>query len=108
MRTGIVGGFVADALLQRLGHATAAGGGACSGASYAQRNKLEVMLGTDIWEQIRGCSVLDFGCGDGEEAVAMAAHGAKRVVGLDIQETLLAMAEANARRAGVSERCAFV
>jgi SAM-dependent methyltransferase len=38
----------------------------------------------------------------------MAASGAERVTGLDIQTTLLARARERAKEAGVAERCAFV
>ncbi len=56
-------------------------------------------------ELIQGKTVLDFGCGLGWQAVAMAKRGAGRVVGLDIRD--LTAAAANARQAGCAERVSF-
>lgn len=77
-----------------------------SGAVYVGRSKLRLLLGDALLEQVRGRTVIDFGCGEGAEAIELAAHAA-RVFGLDIQEELLARARAAAVAAGVAERCAF-
>jgi SAM-dependent methyltransferase len=81
--------------------------GYMDGSAYANRSKLEVLLGPDIWENIKGKVVVDFGCGDGEEAVEMARRGAGRVIGVDKREEALETGRALAERAGVSDRCAF-
>ena len=69
--------------------------------------KLERLLGRDVWDQFAGRRVLDFGCGHGCEAVAIALRGAERVFGIDIQEHRLEMARVHARAAGVEDRCTF-
>jgi SAM-dependent methyltransferase len=76
-------------------------------AVYAGRSKLEVLMGPTVWEEIVGRTVLDFGCGPGIEAVEMAERGAHRVIGIDIRQKWLQMAEARAQAAGVADRCTF-
>lgn len=102
---GVVGGEIGYRLLKRIAPAPASG--RMDGAAYRERSKLEVLLGGDIWNQIRGRVVIDFGCGTGEDAVEMAQRGALRVIGLDLQERFLAAARVNASVAGVADRCAF-
>lgn len=80
----------------------------CDGSAYAGRSKLEVLLGPQIWAEVKDKAVIDFGCGSGADAVEIAKRGAKRVVGLDIRENALAEAREAARRAGVEARCSFV
>src|SRR5262249_39707109 len=63
--------------------------------------------GPSIWEELAGKVVVDFGCGTGAEAVAMAQRGAAHVVGIDIRESVLNQARQAAVRAGVRERCTF-
>ena len=77
-----------------------------SGAAYADRSKLQVLLGAKLLEEARGKDVLDFGCGVGSEAVELA-RTAKSVFGLDIWLSALATARAAADAAGVSDRCTF-
>lgn len=77
-----------------------------SGAIYADRSKLRVLLGDQLFEQLRDRDVLDFGCGLGEETITMAAI-ARSVYGLDIVPRYVAAARARAREAGVEERCTF-
>jgi SAM-dependent methyltransferase len=56
---------------------------------------------------IAGRSVLDFGCGQGYQAVAMAQRGAARVLGVDAIPDLLAHGRRLARERGVEDRVAF-
>lgn len=107
IQAGIVGGDLGYRLLRRLGRATAAGEGYCSGEGYCGISKLEALFGKRIWDEIRGRTVLDFGCGTGDMAIEMAQHGAERVVGLDIRQKVLDMAQRDAETAGVSDRCSF-
>jgi SAM-dependent methyltransferase len=107
MRTGIVGGPLADRLLLRLGE-RAATKGYCDGSAYRDRSKLETLLGRELWAQIAGKVAVDFGCGTGGEAVEMAQRGAARVIGIDIRERVLHAARLAAESAGVADRCAFV
>lgn len=81
--------------------------GYMDGSAYANKSKLETVLGSQFWQEIENKTVMDFGCGAGAEAVEMAERGACKVVGIDIQESLLELARQHAARAGVSERCVF-
>jgi SAM-dependent methyltransferase len=80
----------------------------CSGAAYKDRSKLEVLFGPQLWRDVSGKVVVDFGCGIGEQTIEMAQHGAKKVIGLDIQERYLILARQAAQQAGVEDRCEFV
>jgi 2-polyprenyl-3-methyl-5-hydroxy-6-metoxy-1,4-benzoquinol methylase len=70
--------------------------------------KLEQYFGRDIWTQLDGRVVLDFGCGEGEEAIAAARHGAKRVYGIDIRDVSLEIAQKSSRENGVHDTCVFL
>ena len=56
---------------------------------------------------IENKSVIDFGCGAGHQAIGIAKNGAAKVIGLEIQDHLLAEAKRNADESGLSERCVF-
>ena len=77
------------------------------GSAFALKGKLPTLLGDAFLEEVKGKTVLDFGCGEGAEAVEMALAGAERVIGLDIQASLLARARTRAKEAGVEHRCNF-
>jgi len=51
--------------------------------------------------------VVDFGCGEGSDAVELAGKGAKRVIGVDIREDVLETARQRALGAGVQDTCVF-
>jgi SAM-dependent methyltransferase len=78
--------------------------GYMDGSAYAEKSKLEALLGKDIWEQIAGKTVIDFGCKSGVEAIEMAQRGAKKVIGVDIWESELAKAKEAAQ--GI-DNCTF-
>jgi SAM-dependent methyltransferase len=83
--------------------------GAGSGRrDYQDRNKIESLLGADVWEMIRGRVVIDFGCGKGEDAIELARRGAAHVIGLDLRESVLEQARRAAAAAGVADRTTFV
>jgi len=88
-------------------HGTAAMDPAPDATLDTETARLAATLGTGFLDGIRGRTVLDYGCGPGREAVAMALAGAWRVIGLDIQERWLAQARDLARRHGVDDRCVF-
>ena len=98
----LVGGRLAAAILSRYEwHDVEAPAG------YEGSGKIEALFGSGIWDQIAGKTVLDFGCGQGREAIEVARHGAKHVIGLEIQEKHLMIARAQQAAAGVSN-CTFV
>lgn len=70
--------------------------------------KLERFFGPGVWEDFAGRCVLDYGCGPGREAVAVAERGAGRVYGVDIQDRFLQAARELAARRGVADRCVFL
>jgi 2-polyprenyl-3-methyl-5-hydroxy-6-metoxy-1,4-benzoquinol methylase len=52
-------------------------------------------------------TVLDVGCGPGRYAVALAQAGAAHVTGVDMSQSMIALARAEAETRGVAARCAF-
>jgi 2-polyprenyl-3-methyl-5-hydroxy-6-metoxy-1,4-benzoquinol methylase len=56
----------------------------------------------------RDKSVLDIGCGSGVYSIELARRGARRVLGIDFSESMLAIARASAKKIGVAERIEFV
>ena len=75
--------------------------------AYDGLSKMEVFFGPQVWRDLAGKTVLDFGCEAGVEAIDMAQHGVGRVIGLDIREEPLAMARRAAKEAGVENSCVF-
>ena len=80
---------------------------ACSGSAYSQKSKLETLLGKGFFEAITGKTVIDFGCGEGTDAIEMAQRGASRVIGVDIRDDVLQIARKRAETAHVEDRCVF-
>lgn len=78
-----------------------------TGSAYTCRSKLLVLLGEDLKQKISGKCVVDYGCGDGQEAVELAKLGAREVVGIDIRDDVLDRARELACATGVSDRCRF-
>ncbi len=62
----------------------------------------------EFLDEIRSATVLDFGCGPGWQAVAMARGGAARVIGVDINPNWVNQARALAASHGVADRVEFV
>lgn len=62
--------------------------------------RLERRLVLELIGEVRGRSVLDVGCGDGDLAVALSKAGA-RVVGIDSSEAMIEAARQRAAREGV-------
>lgn len=67
-----------------------------TGAAYRNRSKLETLLGSDLFQQTRGKTVIDFGCGYGDQTVELARNGAELAIGLDIREEVLHVARTKA------------
>lgn len=102
---GVIGGTLGYTLLTRIAPSEESGG--LMTAPYANTSKVAALLGDRFFDEIQGKTVLDFGCGPGNEAIEIALHGARRVLGVDIRESFLETARARAREAGVSDRCVF-
>ncbi len=79
----------------------------CRGSNYKGKSKLAVLLGDEIFSKIAGKVIIDFGCGEGDDAIEMAGRGAKRVIGIDIREDILQIAKQKALRAGLQDTCLF-
>ena len=102
---GFFGGPLAYKLLRRI--SPTGDTGYNDGSAYEGKSKLEALFGGGLWEEIAGRTVLDFGCGEGFQAVELAQRGAARVIGVDISEPMLERARLNADRFGVADRCTF-
>ena len=102
---GVIGGTLGYGLLRTISKGAPT---AMDGSVYANKSKLEALLGRALWREISDKVVIDFGCGTGAEAIEMAERGARRVIGVDIQERFLAVARERALAAGVADRCDFV
>ena len=81
--------------------------GYCNGTAYKGKSKLALLLGQSFIQTVRGKTVIDFGCGEGIEAVELAKNGASRVFGVDIRASMLETAKRNAAAAGVQHICHF-
>jgi SAM-dependent methyltransferase len=77
------------------------------GDPYVRQTNLAALLGAKFLDEIRGKYVIDFACGDGIDAVEMAEGGAARVVGVDIRQEVLDVANRLACERGVQDRCTF-
>jgi len=102
---GFIGGTVGYHILKRISKGTEVS--YIDSSAYLGKSKIETLLGTDFWSEIQDKAVIDFGCGDGTESVELAQRGARRVIGVDIQERLLKVARSRATSAGVGDRCVF-
>lgn len=78
-------------------------------ANYDINNCLDFAKGTipNFVDFIRDRAVLDYGCGHGWQAVAIALNGASSVCGVDIREDLLERGRRLAEKYGVQDRVQF-
>jgi len=60
-----------------------------------------------LYDGIHGLTVLDYCCGNGEIAVAMARNGAGLVHGIDLSPVAIENAKALSHKEGVADRCVF-
>ena len=102
----IIGGSLGYSLLKHLAPA-GEGLSKMDGSAYASKSKIESLLGTEILKSLAGRFVVDFGCGEGSDALEIARRGASRVVGIDIQDHFLDEARRRAESAGLQERVSF-
>lgn len=90
--------MLADVQYRLLNRICSAGSTVLPGAVYHNRSKLAVLLGQGIFERLKGKTVVDFGCGYGEQTIELAERGAKDVIGIDIREDLLKVGKAKTSR----------
>jgi hypothetical protein len=64
---GIIGGTLGYNLLRRI--SIDGETGYCDGSAYQGVSKIEKLLGAKIWSDTKDKVVIDFGCGDGEDAI---------------------------------------
>ncbi len=70
--------------------------------------KTDAVFGAHQQGSLAGKTVIDFGCGDGQQAITMAGAAPDcRVIGLDIQQKHLDRARLRAQHTGVEQRCTF-
>ena len=74
---------------------------------YQGKSKLGLLFEDTFLGSVAGKTVIDFGCGEGLEAIDIAQRGARRVIGVDSREDILQTARGNAAAAGVGDRCWF-
>jgi SAM-dependent methyltransferase len=101
---GVLGGEVGYRLLRQLVKISP---GNEVTTAYDGLSKMEVFFGPNIWQDLADKTVLDFGCEAGIEAIDMAQHGVRRVIGLDIREEPLKAAREAAKKAGLEDACVF-
>jgi SAM-dependent methyltransferase len=101
---GIIGGEIGYRLLRSLVKVSP---GNEITTAYDGKVRMEVLFGPDIWQELEGKTVVDFGCEAGVEAIEMVQHGVARVIGVDINEEALQGATKNAAEAGLEDRCSF-
>jgi 2-polyprenyl-3-methyl-5-hydroxy-6-metoxy-1,4-benzoquinol methylase len=100
---------VMERLLLKLSRAPGTGLYEETTDSYTLANALDFARKTvpGFSAYIRDRVVLDFGCGPGWQAVAMAREGARQVIGVDIRQDWIQDAIALAAATGVEDRTIF-
>ncbi len=101
---GILGGNLGYSLLRKINDGSHS---PMDGDAYEGKSKLDELLGPRFWADVEGKTVVDFGCGEGHEAVELAQRGRCRVIGVDVRPEILDRARQHADHAGVSDRCTF-
>lgn len=99
----------AERVLLSLSRHEAASDNAADGVAHSLDTALTLLIAAfpNFVELIRGKDVLDFGCGQGYQAVAMCLEGARRVVGTDVRRSVLEHGSALASAAHVERRVTF-
>lgn len=78
-----------------------------NGSAYAGKSKLRTSLGDQLLDLIRDKTVIDFGCGEGDQCLELVRCGARKVIGIDIRDNLLEQAAKKATAAGLNDQCEF-
>ncbi len=75
------------------------------GSSLAS-SKLD-LLGAEAVKKLEGKTVVDFGCGRGDQTLEMARRGAALAIGIDIREDQLEIGRRRALAEGLDDKCLF-
>ena len=100
---------IGERILLSLSRKPGSGDYAGATSNYTVGNALDFPKKTipDLLDHVRNKVVLDYGCGPGYQAVAMAREGARSVVGIDINQTWLERARALAAENKCNDRVSF-
>jgi SAM-dependent methyltransferase len=96
-----------DSLQYQILRTIAPGEPPAHASAYDGRSKIGVYLGENFLKLMRDKTVIDFGCGEGCASVDLARCGAKKVIGIDIRQDVLDLAQSKAVAAGLDDRCEF-
>src|ERR1051325_3555763 len=101
---------IGERILLRLSRKPGSSEFAGATLNYTVQNALDFPKKTipGLLDQIRNKVVLDYGCGPGYQAVAMAREGARSVVGIDINQKWLERAQALAAENKCDDRVSFL
>jgi ubiquinone/menaquinone biosynthesis C-methylase UbiE len=108
---GLLGGKLGSWLLERCATPPAETNTSApesTGIRVDDTPRLHSLFGTGFSGSVKGCTVLDYGCGYGQTVVSLAKSGAGTAIGLDIRESVLLAARTLARQEEVGERCLFI
>jgi 2-polyprenyl-3-methyl-5-hydroxy-6-metoxy-1,4-benzoquinol methylase len=75
---------------------------------FRKSMRLRFELSIQGCQPVKGKRVLDIGCGPGHYSVRLAKEGAAKLLGLDFAPGMIDIAQENARRNGVLDRCHFI
>ncbi len=74
--------------------------------SNSASSKLD-LLGAEAVKKLEGKTVVDFGCGRGDQTLEMARRGVALAIGLDIREDQLEIGRRRALAEGLDDKCFF-
>ena len=75
---------------------------------FRKSTRLRYLKTLDGANPVAGKTVIDIGCGPGYYAVALAKKGARKILGVDISPSMIALAQEHAKAADVEKCCEFV
>lgn len=102
---GIIGGQTGYRVLRFIAPRSQSSSGSIG--TEALDTKTELFFGDTFFKDVVGKTVIDFGCGRGNQSVEIALKGAAKVIGIDILEQRLEVGKQAAKQFGVEDRCIF-
>ncbi len=104
---GFIGGQIGYRLLKAVSRYTGDPGLVSEACGQNGSSKLEAHFGPSVWDDVKGKTVIDFGCGKGVECVELALRGAAEVIGFDNRDRWFEDARRRAERVRVGKLCSF-